>query len=166
MIAVVFRYCCICRVSLTLRKWDFDIGFVQLRMLFYHISGSSRTEATKSHRFFSFPPLSFPPSSLLLCFCDSILAKFASRYGRSLPIVGGSQKASRWNSNRMEAVFRTFWQKRLSVVNNGSISRHEGGGRDATAMYRRWYFSAHGSLFVRRWMLIDTAASARNIETW
>lgn len=40
-------------------------------------------------------------------------------------------------------------------------TRRDASRRDAP----RWYFSARGSLFVR-WMLIDTAAPARNIETW
>lgn len=119
LIAVVSRYCRICRASLTLRKWDFDIGFVQfrVRMLFYHVR-EKRLEL-KRQRVTDF----FPPP---LCFCDSILRSSLVDTG-SLPIVGGSQKASRWNSNGMEAVFRTFWQKRLSVVNNGSMGRRERG---------------------------------------
>lgn len=132
LIAVVFQYCCICRPSLTLRKWDFDIGFVQLRvpMLFYHVS-EDRFEL-KRQRVTDF----FPPSR-----CASAIAYREVRSS----IREVCRSSAEVKKRRVET--RTEWKpfselsdkKRLSVVNNGSMAaarrgreRRRGGKGDVT----------------------------------
>lgn len=138
---------------MTLRKRDFDIGFVRLRvrMLFHHVGGNRlELKRARSHRFFS---------------CRRVRGRELaprSSIRASLPTAGGSQK------RRVET--RTEWERFPNFLTK-TIKRCKqrvDGGRWCDDATRRDDISPSanelGLLFVRRWMLIDTARPRREIS--